>query len=80
MYSIKSRKVRLWASEMSTKTFLLLRRMYFFVNLDKPRTRLFFRPFLNTLTNIVQNLTIKLGWCTWDSNSGEQYGMRRRIH
>ena len=37
------------------------------------------RPFLNAMTNTVQNLTIKR-WCAWDSNPGGHDGRRRRIH
>ena len=38
-----------------------------------------FRPFLNAMTNTVQNLTIKR-WYAWDSNPGGHDGRRRRIH
>ena len=40
----------------------------------------YFRPFLNTMTIIVQNLTIlKHIWCAWDSNPGPQDCRRRLI-
>ena len=44
----------------------------------------YFRPFLNTITNIAQNLATckwnKCRWCAWDLTPGLQDGRRRRIH
>ena len=41
----------------------------------------YFRPFLNTMTNTAQKLTTKSvpRWCAWDSNPGQQDGRRRLI-
>ena len=41
----------------------------------------YFRPFLNTITNTVQNLTLKskLKWRAWNSNPGRQDGRHRRM-
>ena len=57
---------------------------YWFIFLiGQTRPLLFFRPFLNTMTNITQNLTIPKWnnhrWCAWVSNSEPHDGWQSRI-
>ena len=43
----------------------------------------YFRPFLNTMTNIGNTIDYKWKkqrWCAWDPNPGLQDGRFRRIH
>ena len=42
----------------------------------------YFHPFLSSMTNIIQKLTImeKRRWCAWDANLGPHDGWRRPVY
>ena len=61
-------------SELSQKLHNKSAKIVFWLKIGQTKPLyVYFRPFLKTLTSIVQNLAIKAR-CDWDSNSGPQHG------